>query len=124
MVAAETLIEDWAPGVETLVEGWSPGVETLVVGWSPGVETLVVGWSPGVETLVEGWSPGHGGGCRYLVKHYPGFVNNLLHFLSHSSNKLDSMTGEVGTLEKAGGHVKEVAICFPLDKELIILIKT
>ena len=67
---------------------------------------------------------GHGGGCRYLVKHYPGFVNNLLHFLSHSSNKLDSMTGEVGNLEKAGGHVKEVAICFPLDKDLIILIKT
>ena len=31
------------------------------------------------------------------------------------------MTGEVGNLEKAGGHVKEVAICFPLDKYLIIL---
>ena len=56
-----------------------------------------------------------------MVKHYPGFVNNLLHFLSHSSNKLDPVTGKVGDFEKAGGHVKEVAICFPLDKDLIVL---
>ena len=40
--------------------------------------------------------------------------------------QLQSGKAEVinGNLEKAGGHVKEVAICFPLDKDLIILIKT